>query len=179
VKNNLQAVSSLVQLQPIPAELRRAMSSRIAAMVGLHEHLYNTDQYERVQLDDYLSRLLSDLAVTYQASVRIDKALEPVAVARDQAMPIGLIVNEVVSNALKYAFPDGRSGTISVRLMREGEDRLCLVIADDGVGFAPDGVSPGMGTRLIEGFVGQLGGTHRFEAGHGTVFTLVFAAVTA
>lgn len=98
-------------------------------------------------------------------------ALAKGTVSADHATPLALLANEVVINALKYAFPDGRSGMISVSLKSLSDKRACLVIADDGVGFDKNSAVTGMGTRLIRGVVGQLRGEHIYERRNGTVFT--------
>src|SRR5690606_22988501 len=114
VKNNLQAVASLVRLQPLPDEARDDMAQRIAAMVAVHEQIYQSDQFDRVEAAPYIERLVRDVATAYDSDVQLDLRLEPLRVSRDQALPLGLIVSEVVSNAFKHAFSKRQDGHLAV-----------------------------------------------------------------
>jgi two-component sensor histidine kinase len=174
VKNNLQAVSSLVQLQPIPAPAKVEMSRRIAAMVSVHEHIYRSDQFANAQVDDYIKVIVNNAREGFDSPVEISMDLEPLTVDKDHAMPLGLVVSEVVSNAFKHAFPDGRAGRLALTLRRQEDGRGRLVIADNGAGFDTDAKTQGMGRRLIEGLVGQLSGEYVFENDGGTRFVLTF-----
>lgn len=175
VKNNLQAVSSLVQLQPIPAEAKLEMGRRIAAMTAVHEQAYRSDEYAHVALADYLTTLIENMRKSHGDKVRIDAKLKAMTIDRDLALPLGLIVNEVVSNAMKHAFQQGGDGQISVDLDRLDDGRAQLTIKDNGVGFVPSDEQRGMGSRLIRGFAAQLGNDYTYESDNGTVFTLRFA----
>ncbi|WP_197435625.1 histidine kinase dimerization/phosphoacceptor domain -containing protein [Agrobacterium vitis] len=171
VKNNLQTVQALVRLQPLPAEVRTDMSRRIAAMVAVHEQIYQNDQFERVEIAPYIRKLVVDIAVAYNKQVALDVELEPMTVDREQALPLGMLINEIVSNAFKYAFNDGADGRLTVRLSQQ-DDCVVLIIRDNGKGFAPESVNQGMGSKLITGFVSQLRGDFTYKADGGTVFTL-------
>lgn len=171
VKNNLQAVSALVRLQPIPEQARKEMVHRISAMIAVHEQIYQSDQFDRVEAAPYLARVISEIAKAYNRDVDIVSNLDSLLVDRDQALPIGLVVNEVVSNAFKYAFGDGRKGKLEVNLVREA-DQARLTIKDDGPGFEPGSATKGMGSKLIAGFVAQLGGKYTLDGESGTVFTM-------
>lgn len=190
VKNNLQTVASLIQLQPGPAELKQAMARRITAMTAVHEQIYGSDQFARLDLKDYVDDLIGKLKDSYAAPIEITRRLEPVEVETETAMPLGLIVNEVVSNAFKHAFPDGAAGPggaagrISISLEKNGPDTARLRIADNGVGFDRTATGPdrpaapdrqgGMGSRLIRGLSRQIDGTYSFTFDGGTVFELIF-----
>lgn len=171
VKNNLQAVLALVRLQRLPQEARDDMARRISAMIAVHEQIYNTDQFEEVEVAPYATRLISDISSGYDMPVKIDLDLAPIALDRDQALPLGMIINEVVSNAFKYAFSGRSEGKLTVRLHQEG-DELKLTIRDDGPGIAEDTRTTGMGTKLISSFVRQLGGRSELYNDKGAVFTL-------
>lgn len=171
VKNNLQAVLALLRLQRLPQETRDDMARRIGAMIAVHEQIYNTDQFEEVEVAPYATRLISDIASGYDIPVELDLDLEPIALDRDRALPLGMIINEVVSNAFKYAFNDRSDGKLTVRLAAE-KDEIMLRIGDDGPGIAEDARTTGMGTKLISSFVRQLGGQSRLENDNGAVFTL-------
>ncbi|MBB4067202.1 histidine kinase dimerization/phosphoacceptor domain -containing protein [Gellertiella hungarica] len=176
VKNNLQAVSALVRLQPLPDQARKEMVHRISAMIAVHEQIYQSDQFDRLEAAPYLTRVVTEIAKAYNRDVDVRFDLEPIHVDRDQALPIGLIVNEVVSNAFKYAFTEGQTGILDVRLRQESGHAV-LTIVDDGPGFDPEGAAKGMGSKLIAGFVAQLGGRYSFERDGGTVFTMTIPVV--
>lgn len=170
VKNNLQSVQSLIRMQNIPDQAKMDLQGRIAAMTAVHEHIYRLDQYAEVEAGDFIPAIVEPLLRTYGANVAVTYMIDPLSVDRDQATPIALLVNEVVTNALKYAFPGGRKGAIEIRLERCAEDRVRLSIADDGIGFSGEPASAGMGSRLIRGMVTQLGGNYAYADGDGTRF---------
>lgn len=172
VKNNLQAVSSLVRLQPLPQDRKDDMARRIAAMVAVHEQIYGADQFERVDVAPYVERLVKEVAEGFRGHVTIETQIEPLTVGPDHAMPLGLIVNEVVTNAFKHAFANRMDGHLKVNLSVESKTAV-LVIEDDGPGHTPEQRS-GMGSRLIDGFVAQLGGTLKTDTGAGTRILISF-----
>ncbi|MBX3576215.1 MAG: ATP-binding protein [Rhizobiaceae bacterium] len=172
VKNNLQAVSSLVRLQPLPHERKEDMVRRIAAMVAVHEQIYGADQFEQVDVAPYLERLVREVAEGFRGHVMIETQIEPLSIGPDHAMPLGLLVNEVVTNAFKHAFADRTSGRLGVRLSVE-DRRARLVIEDDGPGYST-AERRGMGSRLIDGFVAQLDGTLDIDTRDGTKFVVTF-----
>jgi two-component sensor histidine kinase len=173
VKNNLQAVSSLVRLQPLPQETKDDLGRRIAAMIAVHEQIYRGDQFDRIELAPYAERLVKEVTAGFPGKVTLDTSFEPVTIGRDQALPVGLILNELISNSYKHAFRDRDGGTLRVALTCEGEN-VKLVVEDDGGGYEPQEVSGGMGRRLIEGFVGQLNGTLEVDTTNGTRSVLTF-----
>jgi two-component sensor histidine kinase len=172
VKNNLQAVSSLVRLQPLPQDLKDDMARRIAAMVAVHEQIYGGDQFEQVDVAPYVERLVREVAEGFRGHVMIQTQIEPLQLGPDHAMPLGLIINEVVTNAFKHAFSNRTDGRLVVKLSVDGAIAR-LVIEDDGPGYR-SGHKNGMGTRLIDGFVAQLGGTLNFTTGLGTKVVISF-----
>lgn len=176
VKNNLQAVSALVRLQPISSEARSDMERRIAAMIAVHEQIYETDQFDRVEVAPYAERLVKDIAAAYDAHVTIETSLGQVTVDRDQALPIGMIINEVVSNAFKYAFIGRSDGRLVVELFGESDGTAVFMVRDDGPGIDTGLDRKGMGSRLIAGFVAQINGSYNYESGNGTCFTMRFPA---
>jgi two-component sensor histidine kinase len=175
VKNNLQSVGSLLQMQPIPKEIKANMGQRIAAMSAVHEHIYRTGNFSTVLANEYLATLIENIRAGAGPNVRVVEQLETIAVDKDAATPLGLILNEVVSNAFKHAFPGGREGTITVRMEREGPDRARLTVEDNGDGFDPAAPVKGIGQRLIKALTLQIGGTSEMTTGpNGSRFTLVF-----
>lgn len=172
VKNNLQAVSSLVRLQPLPQASKDDMARRISAMVGVHEQIYGADQFEQVDVAPYVERLVRDVAEGFRRNVAIETQLAALTLGPDQAMPLGLLVNEVVPNAFKHALADRMTGRLLVRL--SVADKIArLAIEDDGPGYSP-AERQGMGSRLIDGFVAQLGGTLETDTQKGTQILVTF-----
>jgi two-component sensor histidine kinase len=170
VKNNLQAVQSLIQLHRLPPEAQKSLGDRIWAMIAVHEQIYRRDEFALLSARDLLTSVAEKLVEAYGAPVAIDYEIEDIAVSADNATPLALLTNDILTNALKYAFPDGREGRISVALNRIDDRRARLVIRDDGIGFEP-GVRQGMGSRLIKGVVSQLNGTSTFDGSDGATFT--------
>jgi len=174
VKNNLQQISALVQLQPLEPEVKTDMARRINAMVAVHEHMYRSDQYDTVNAADYLPALIEGVRSSFANPVPVETAISPAILDRDQALPLALICNEVIANAIKHAFPGNREGRISVVLEERETDVAMLTIRDNGVGYDASAKTTGMGTRLVRGLISQLGGSAKVEIDGGTVFTLSF-----
>jgi len=142
--------------------------------VAVHEQIYRSDQFDKVQASGYIERLVQDIAVGYRRPVEIQTSLAPLSVSRDQAIPLGLIVNEVVTNAFKHAFKEDREGRLTVVLDEPEPNKGRLVIRDDGPGRQEQTGRGGMGSSLIEGFAHQIGGTYSYDNDGGTVFSMVF-----
>ncbi len=174
VKNNLQSVNSLLQLQPIPPVVKANMGQRIAAMSAVHEHIYRSETFSIVRVKDYLHTLVENIRAGYDPGVEVIEETEDVAVDKDAATPLGLIVNEVVANCFKHAFADGRDGTVSISLVAQEDGRAKLTIRDIGVGFDPSAPGRGIGRRLIDGFAAQLQAEVHQTSGEGSEFTLIF-----
>lgn len=173
VKNNLLTVSALIQLQPGPAEAKEELRRRIAAMAAVHEQIYGDDQFEQLDFAAFLAKLVARLREGHGSHVAVTCHLAPIRVEADQALPLSLIVNEVVSNAFKHAFPGGRAGRIRVSLEPAGDEAAVLTVQDDGVGYEP-GKASGMGSRLIRGLAQQLGGRVETRSERGATFVLTF-----
>lgn len=176
VKNNLQSVASLLQMQPIPRDIKTNMGQRIAAMSAVHEHIYRSNNFSDVQVKGYLQTLIANIRAGHDPKVAVAEELDDLRVDKDAAAPLGLILNEVVANAFKHAFGDGREGTVTVRLTRLEDNRGQLVVEDNGTGFDPDAPSKGIGRRLIAALTQQINGESRFaraESG-GSRFELIF-----
>lgn len=174
VKNNLQTVLSLVRLQKMPDDARASISGRIAAMAAAHEHMYATDQFEDVDAAPYLERIVENFRDSHPSSTVVDARLVPLIVHRDKALPLGLLANELLTNAAKHAFPDGQEGTIRIELLSEDDEQATMVVSDDGVGMAADDAPKNMGSRLIEAFARQLDGSLEFRSEGGTTAILKF-----
>ncbi|MCB5205492.1 hypothetical protein LH464_23895 [Neorhizobium sp. T786] len=173
VKNNMQAVSSLVRLQPLPKDLKDDMARRISAMTAVHEQIYGNDQFEKMEVAPYVERLVREVAEGFSGDVSIELHLAPLRLGADHSMPLGLIINEVVTNAFKHAFASRKDGMLRVELSMDDAKIAHLVIEDNGPGYQV-GESRGMGTKLINGFVAQLGGTLEVITGSSTKVIVSF-----
>ena len=187
VKNNLQVIASLLNLQasrirePGAQAEFQAARDRVRALATLHRHLYAHGGLHTINMRTFLLELCEQLFHTMGEAegerLRLDIEAPELEMSSDQAVPLALIVTEAVSNATKYAYPEGRSGTISVRLRREG-DMVALDIADDGVGILAGravtgtGMRDGIGISLINGFARQLGASLEVEHGPGTRYSI-------
>ncbi len=169
VKNNLQVVMSLLNSQAAslhdPTALAAIQESqhRVQAMALIHQKLYQSEGIARIPMPDYITELVAYLNESYDLPQPIRFAVDVDLIELDvtQAVPLGLIINEAITNALKYAFPNGRPGTVQVGLQPVNGTVYELVIADDGVGLSADfdpARSRSLGMTLIRGFSEQLGG---------------------
>lgn len=182
VANSLALVAAFVQLQksglsdPQARTALEGTQARITAIAGIHRSLYTSGDARSVQIDVYLKALLADMH-SAMASHRPDAFLvtaDPVLVPTDKAVSLAVIVTELVTNACKYAYPQGRSGSIRVRAVAV-EGQLSVSVEDDGVGF-PGGGAPqgtGLGTRIVHAMASNLGATLHHDRQHtGTRMTL-------
>lgn len=128
-----------------------------------------------MRVKDYLHTLIANIHAGHHPRVEVIEEIEDVAVDKDAATPLGLIVNEVVSNCFKHAFRDGRDDTVRISLVSLGDGWAQLTVRDKGVGFDPEAPTKGIGRRPTGGFTAQLQGesSHTRDA-EGSVFTLVF-----
>jgi two-component sensor histidine kinase len=187
VKNNLQVVASLLNLQADRLRSHAARTEfavardRVQALATLHRHLYLHQTFERISLRPFLeelSRQLGDaLGAGPDAGVNIEIDAEDIEMGSDQAISLALLLTEAVSNAMRHGFPDGREGVISVSLHVDENEMAHLVVADDGVGLATPYADPegdGLGMRLIEGFASHLGGVAEISGENGTRISVRF-----
>jgi two-component sensor histidine kinase/ActR/RegA family two-component response regulator len=187
VKNNLQIVSSLLRLQagqidsPIAKAALLDMRNRVRSMALIHEHLYRSSNLATVDVAAYLKSLCHQLFQALLAkpnTVQLHLDLAPLRLDIDQAIPCGLLVNELVSNALKHAFPEARTGEVRVEFQPvTGGPDWCLRVADNGVGLTPDFAldrRAALGLQLVSDLTGQLGGRLAIGSGPGAVFAVTF-----
>jgi two-component sensor histidine kinase len=184
----LQIIASLLHLQAnssmqedVKAALTNAMG-RVAAVAQVHRRLYTSHDLKSVLLNQYLEALLEDLRRSAEGNrmSRLTLKAEPIEIDPDRAVAIGIIVNELVMNAVKYAYPDG-AGPIHVDLKAQGDD-LLLAISDDGVGLnvKADPRSTGMGQRIVSAMAAKLEATVERDPAHsGTRIVLQFRRVDA
>lgn len=170
IKNNMQSVQALVGMQDIPDEAKRDLRSRFAAMAAMHEHIYKRDRYVSIDAKDLIPAVVDEVVAAYGSKVTLRYTLSTVQVGRDQATPLALLLSELITNCLKYAFPDGITGNITVSLAPATDGMSTLVVRDDGVGMPETARQGSMGLRLVTGVVSQLEGEHRFFNDGGAVF---------
>lgn len=182
VKNNLQVVSSLLNLQANASDKAdefRDSLRRVRTMADLHESIYQSANISAVPFSSYLAKLTSDTVRFWVPDARVISTVDadPLVLDLDRATPLALLANEVLSNACKHAFPCGREGSIAVTLRAHG-DRGTFSVTDDGVGLPSDfALRRGtyLGIRIIDSLAGQLGGRAEYSVDGGTRFTLDFA----
>ncbi len=185
VKNNLQVISSILSLQSSyvsderTKELLKESQQRIKSMSFIHETLYRTTDFSSIDFRGYLQALASNLFQSYQtgqAEVKLVTKLDPVNLSIDQSVPCGLIVNELISNALKYAFRGRKKGKITLEI-RERKGQVTLRVADDGIGLPADfqfAEQDSLGIQLVYTLTEQLDGTLDVRSVKGTAITITF-----
>jgi PAS domain S-box-containing protein len=186
VKNNMQVINSLLNLQANAFDdikIKNALKesqSRIYAMSAVHETLHGSEKLSEIDLKSYLSKITTSVFQSYSINhekVRLNSDVDVSPIDINQAYPLGLIINELISNSLKYAFPDERSGVITVRMNRHDKE-LQLSVMDDGVGISEDldwkNVNT-LGLKLVRTLVeNQLGGSIDLDRKSGTKFAIKF-----
>lgn len=178
VKNNLQSVMSLVRLQMRGSEGFEALSSRIKSMIAVHEQIYKHDAYAQIDAGELIRAVVCSAISAHDARLHVEFELQSAPVSADKATALALLVNEVVTNAIKYAYPDRDEGRLLVALTASEEPgKSILTIGDEGVGFDASAVSSGTGTRLIDGSVRQMDGTYEFQSQAGTQFSATVSLV--
>ncbi len=186
VKNNLQIVSSLLDFQAATVEDTKIIDiladsqNRIQSMALIHEHLYQAQNLAQVQFDQYINRLVSHLCWTFDERIgQITPSIQvnPIQLNLETAIPCGLVVNELVTNAFKHAFPNGQLGTVEVHFYQDPQDKLNLAISDNGIGIDPKidlNNCDRLGLRLVKILARQLNATVQFETHSGTTVKLAF-----
>ncbi len=186
VKNNMQVISSLLHLQSRyltdtkAIDAFKASIDRIRSMALVHNKLYQSESLSRIDVSDYAQDLSRDLFNAYSLDNRVslNMDIDPVSLTIDTVLPLGLLINELLSNSLKHAFPDGRTGRIDVRLTTEG-DQLTLAVSDNGIGLPEEldlANAESLGMQLIMTLVEQLDGRVEIDRDRGTQFQINFEA---
>lgn len=189
VKNNLQIVMSLLNTQSkyiknpgIYSALRKSQA-RLFAISLIHQKLYTTENSNLIDINSYIENLIHYLKESFDEDLRITYELDVdrIMLQEDQAIPVGLILNEAITNSIKHAFPNNpKQGVITIR-MKSQNGHYLLSIKDNGVGLAAEDYpnsSPSMGMTLIEGLSKQLGGTLKIENNQGTSIKVMFGQLT-
>ncbi len=187
VKNNLQIISSILSLQearvsdPASREVLADSRNRIKSMALIHERLYGSGNLSSIDFAEYLNSLMNHLSYSYGAnggriSARTD--IEDLSLNIDIAIPLGLIVNELVTNSYKHAFPGEAAGEIFVELHKVSEKGYLLVVGDNGAGMPHDfdlDRTPSLGLQLVHALVQQTNSQVTIEREKGTVFRIAFS----
>ena len=185
VKNNLQIISSLLNLQSRYIEDEDALDvftesqNRVRSMAIIHEKLYKSESMSKIDFGEYISDLTKSLFYNYRVDpsrIILKKKIEKIFFDVDTAIPCGLIINELLTNCLKHAFPDDRRGLIDIKLRNNG-DSYVLNISDDGVGFPGDvnfRDTESLGMQLVNNLVKQIDGTIELNCKTGTNFKIEF-----
>jgi two-component sensor histidine kinase len=187
VKNNLQVISSLLSLQAeylkdeSMLKIMRESQNRVKSMALVHEKLYQSQNLASIEFGEYVRELVTQLSRSYGINpdlIRLNISTDAIDLAVDRAIPCGIIVNELVTNALKYAFPGGRHGSIDVLLHNLADGKIRLVIRDDGVGLPRDlelHNASSLGLTLVYMLADQVQGELAISRdGAGTEFSLTF-----
>ena len=187
VKNNLQLIASIINMQSRvidDADAKRVLRSvqdRVASLATIYKNLYQAEHLDSVEADRLISDIINQMVLASigpRSRLKVETHLDRVTLLPDQAVPLTLLTTEAFTNALKYAFPAGRRGTIRVVLRRLDPERVELSVTDDGIGTAAThdpAREPGIGTGLIEAFVQQIDGRLGVESSdRGTRVAIVF-----
>ncbi|HTL81900.1 MAG TPA: PAS domain S-box protein, partial [Bacteroidia bacterium] len=187
VKNNLQVISSILNLQSSYVRDKKILEillesqNRIKSMAFVHESLYQTKDFSNISFQEYVGNISRNLVHSYSAvgsapELKLD--LEPIDLNLDTAIPCGLIINELLSNALKYAFPEKKKGKIGVSVKKKG-DQISICISDNGIGL-PKNIdfrnTESLGLQLVISLVEQINGKIKLDTKKGTKFTIEFSS---
>lgn len=186
VKNNLQIISSLLNLQahyirdPQAIKMIRDSQRRVGVMALIHEHLYHSQDLVRIVGADYIRKVVNNVFLAYEdlvTGITPTVRVEDISLSIEESIPCGLIISELVSNSMKHAFPQGRDGEIRVVLRAEQGGRFTLEVSDNGVGLPADldfRGSASLGLHLVNILVRQIGGTVEIDRSAGTKFVFNF-----
>ena len=190
VKNNMQIISSLLRLQSgyikekKYIDMYKDSQNRIATMSLIHEKLYQSKDLSRIDLGGYIKELVNGLFISYDMNpgkIRVKIDVENVSMGINSAIPCGLIINELISNSLKYAFPDGREGEIRISLLSTGNNNFELIAGDNGVGLPVDmelKKTESWGMRMVAILIeNQLHGEFTINRERGTEYNIKFKEV--
>jgi two-component sensor histidine kinase len=186
VKNNMQVISSILNLQSSYIEDETALSilresqDRIKSMSFVHESLYQSNTLSEVNFSEYIENISRNLFHSYgrpEGGISLDFELEEIYLNLDTSIPCGLIINEVVSNSLKYAFEGREIGRILIEFGRLPDGRLKLIVGDNGIGL-PDNFdvenAESLGLQLVTTLITQIGGELDIQVKDGTKFNIAF-----
>ncbi len=184
VKNNLAVVSSLLSIQAGSSEGPSAdaladSQLRVQAMAMVHEHLYGSDSFDRVDFREYTNRMAREIAIAFNlggGNISLVVETEPLELGLDAAVPAALILNELITNAAKYAFPGGRQGVIKVEMRTTPDQKILLAVGDNGIGLPPGlrwREANSLGLKIVQLLTKQLSATIDLAPGPGTRFEIL------
>ena len=193
VKNNLQIISSLLYLNSKKIKDKDALNmfkdsqNRVKSIALVHERLYRSHNLGKIDFKEYVQHLTNDLFKSYAVNsngsrlIKLDINIRDIFTNIELAVPCGLIINEIISNSLKYAFPENgmeeEEGIIKINFNKNEEDEFVLVVSDNGIGM-PEGINEkkklSLGLQLVETLVNQLEGTLEICSDNGAVFIIKF-----
>ena len=187
VKNNLEVVSSLLELQssqiddPHTKDAMLASQNRVHSIGIVHQKLYQGENLGAIEMKDYFINLSESILDSFSANkrVQVECAMGRLNVDIDTAVPLGLIVNELLTNTIKYAFPEGRSGKVQIKLEQGANGNLQMLVSDNGVGKSGTIKGTGFGGQLISLLTRQLGGTIKEDNNNGTHIFFEFKSAKA
>ncbi len=193
VKNNLQVISSLLYLNSKKTKDKETLDmfkdsqNRVKSIALVHERLYQSKNLGSINFEEYVRKLIIDLSRSYgvdQDIIKINIDINNIFISIDNAVPCGLIINELVSNALKYAFPEnmGKENNINISFDKCGGRELLLIVSDNGIGInveLNERKKHSLGLQLVETLVEQLDGTLEMDLGSGTAFKIKFKEASA
>jgi len=186
VKNNLQVIASLLNLQSRYVQDAQALEmfkesrNRVESMALIHERLYRSHDATRIDFADYVHTLVAHLFAAYSpgaTAIALQLKVDNITLGIDTAIPCGLIIHELVANALKHAFPGGRPGEIRLDLWASDDARFTLCVSDNGIGLPQDvdfRHAASLGLQLVNTLTEQLEGAIELQRNGGTTFTITF-----
>jgi len=187
VKNNLQIISSLLSLQlenvknKEMVKILEGSQNRIRSIALIHEKFYQSEDYSKINITTYIESLVTQLYDPYKSTlkkVKIYTKIDTILLDMDSAISLGLIINELVSNSLRHAFPQDRKGEIKIELKSNVNNEYSLIISDNGIGIPEDidfKNSKSLGLQLVNTLTNQLDGSIELEISKGTKITITFA----
>jgi len=182
VKNNLQMVNSLLRLQASQVkdkkvtELFTVSRQRILSMAKLHEKMYESEDLQHIDIYEHFESLIKGLLDSYTTDkeITLDLKVENINLKIDSLIPLGLMVNEIITNSLKYAFTNQEKGIIKLHLYFTNRQEIEMIIGDNGIGVKLEEASSGLGSKLVKAFTKQLNGSIEQLQTPGTMFKVVF-----
>jgi two-component sensor histidine kinase len=183
IKNHMNTIASIVSLRNSRTEngeiheVLEEIQNKIRLMQNIYQTLYTGESVGTLRIRSFLEQLIHDIRSTYlpDQSIRIVRDIEDVEVSSKQSLPIGIIITELITNAVKYAFPSGEGGTVAISIRTQENGTLEIRVSDDGTGL-PDELAQeenyGFGLTLVRGYVQQFDGAMSIENDHGTDITI-------
>ena len=188
IKNNLQIISSLLNLQQTGFQEERmieeftTVQKRIRTIAQVHEYLYSSSNMAEINLKWYTENLIKTMykELYEEKGIKIHQDIEPITINQATVIPLGLSINEILSNTYKYAFQEKESGTLSIRIFKQNNDSIGCRIKDNGIGFSqnPGANSPGIGHKVIDALINhQLNGSWEVMNNNGTEHIITFPLI--